>query len=147
MKIVINKCYGGFGLSPFGVKEYLKRKGKEAYFYKQTKYSFQKSGKNGKNEYVKVNNPNEKIFTIYCYTKDYGQTITDKTKIDEGSYFYYGYIERTDPDLVAIVEKYGDKVSGYLSNLKVVEIPDGVKWEIDDYDGVESIEEIHNSWG
>jgi hypothetical protein len=38
MEIVLNKCYGGFGLSNIAVKEYLKRKGKQCYFYKQIKY-------------------------------------------------------------------------------------------------------------
>ena len=32
-KVVINKCYGGFGLSTLAIKEYLKLKGKQAYFY------------------------------------------------------------------------------------------------------------------
>lgn len=35
MKIVVNKCYGGFGLSPIAIKEYLKLKGKECFFYKE----------------------------------------------------------------------------------------------------------------
>ena len=34
MKIVINSQYGGFGLSILAIKEFLKLKGKEAYFYK-----------------------------------------------------------------------------------------------------------------
>lgn len=38
MKIVINACYGGFGLSKKGISEYLKLKGKEAYFYANTHF-------------------------------------------------------------------------------------------------------------
>ncbi|CAK0757599.1 hypothetical protein CCP1ISM_7520003 [Azospirillaceae bacterium] len=30
--------------------------------------------------------------------------------------------------------------------MEVIEIPDGVDWTIDDYDGVESIHEKHRSW-
>ena len=30
--------------------------------------------------------------------------------------------------------------------MKVVEIPDDISWEISDYDGWETVEEIHRSW-
>ena len=33
MKIVINKCFGGFGLSLKAMKLYLERKGKEMFVY------------------------------------------------------------------------------------------------------------------
>lgn len=33
MKIVINKCFGGFGLSPSAVKELAKLQGKKCYFF------------------------------------------------------------------------------------------------------------------
>lgn len=39
-----------------------------------------------------------------------------------------------------------DEASGRLAELEVVEIPDGTDWEIDDYDGVETIHEKHQSW-
>lgn len=35
MKLVVNKCHGGFGLSPIAIAEYLKLKGKECFFYKK----------------------------------------------------------------------------------------------------------------
>ena len=61
--------------------------------------------------------------------------------------FYYGDIERTDTDLVKVVETLGEeKSSGSLSELRIVEIPDGVDWELDEYDGIESIHEVHRSW-
>jgi hypothetical protein len=34
MKIVINACYGGFGLSPLGLKRWAKLEDKECYFFK-----------------------------------------------------------------------------------------------------------------
>jgi len=33
MKIVINKCYGGFGLSPLAIKELAKLNKKKCYFF------------------------------------------------------------------------------------------------------------------
>lgn len=73
----------------------------------------------------------------------------------EPEFHGYGYaegheggFERDDPLLVAAVEKLGpDKASGDLAELRVVEIPDGIKWHIHDYDGQEHVEEEHRTWG
>lgn len=59
---------------------------------------------------------------------------------------YSWKIERNDPNLVKVVESLGEEVNGRFSCLKVIEIPDDVKWFIDDYDGVESIHEKHRVW-
>lgn len=57
------------------------------------------------------------------------------------------YDVRTDPNLIALIEKKGRKYVGTdLSFLTVVEIPDDVDWYIDNYDGMETIEEVHRSW-
>lgn len=54
---------------------------------------------------------------------------------------------RTCPALVAVVEKLGSKrASGRFAELEVVEIPDGIKWHIDEYDGNEEIHEDYRSW-
>lgn len=61
----------------------------------------------------------------------------------------YGYafgISRDDERLVECVEALGTDANGRFANLKVVEIPDEVEWEITDYDGVETIEEVHRTW-
>ncbi len=55
-------------------------------------------------------------------------------------------IERNDPVLVEVVEQLGDLADGYYSKLKVVEVPDNIKWYIHDYDGLESVHECHRSW-
>lgn len=59
---------------------------------------------------------------------------------------YSWKIERTDPNLVKVVESLGEEANGHLSRLKVVEIPDDVEWFIDDYDGIETIHEKHRIW-
>ena len=33
-----------------------------------------------------------------------------------------------------------------VSDLKVVEIPDDVEWEIEEYDGNEWVSEVHRCW-
>jgi hypothetical protein len=92
MKVVINDCFGGFGLSDAALDEYKSRKG-----------------------------------------------ITDPD-------FYYYNIARDCPVLVAMVEEQGTAINGAFSDLKVVEIPDGVNWYIDEYDGNEHVAERHRTW-
>lgn len=89
MKIVINKSYGGFGLSDAALGRYLELKGYP--------------------------------------TDDY-------------------YVNRNDPILVQVIEELGDKASAKYSSLTVVEIPDDVEWTIEEYDGLESIHEVHRTW-
>jgi hypothetical protein len=55
-------------------------------------------------------------------------------------------IERNDPILVEVVEQLGDLANGHYSKLKVVEVPDDVKWYIHDYDGIEQVHECHRVW-
>jgi len=54
--------------------------------------------------------------------------------------------ERNDPLLVQVVEELGDEANGKFSKLKVVEVDDDVKWEIDDYDGNEEVREVSRRW-
>jgi len=138
MKIAVNKCYGGFSLSNKAIKRLLELKGKECYFYKQTKYSF----KHGKDEYKLIDNPKDEMF-VDVSTVNLGIK-TDN--IPNDYYFYYGNIERTDADLIQVIEELGDDASGRFGDIKIVEIPDNVKWEIDNYDGIETIHEVHRSW-
>jgi hypothetical protein len=87
MKIVLNKCFGGFSLSE-----------EQALAY-------------GFSEHELYQGLNEKV--------------------------YYGDMDRTDPQLVSVVEQ-GLKNS-WASDLVVVEIPDECYWSIEDYDGHETL--------
>lgn len=100
MKVVINCCYGGFGLSDEAIRLYA-----------------------------------AKIGIHLGERKTYGY--------DE---LWYSDIPRNDPVLVEIVEQLGDAANGDYSELKVVEIPDGVEWYVDEYDGFEHIAEKHRTW-
>ena len=90
MKVVINSCYGGFGLSD-----------KALDMYKQ------------------LSNKSE----VRAYTLD-----------------------RTDPILIQVVETLGAEANGRFAKLRIIEIPDDVEWEITEYDGNESVEEVHRKW-
>jgi hypothetical protein len=58
---------------------------------------------------------------------------------------YYD-IARNDQYLVRVVEEMGDGVNGRFSELKVVDIPDDVEWQIGEYDGLEWVAEKHRTW-
>lgn len=54
-------------------------------------------------------------------------------------------IPRDDYDLVAVVEAFGGNM-GRGTQLKVVEIPADVRWQVEEYDGSEHIAEVHRTW-
>jgi len=53
---------------------------------------------------------------------------------------------RADPKLIQVVEELGDKANGSCAKLEIVEIPDGVDWQIEEYDGNEHVAEKHRTW-
>lgn len=55
-------------------------------------------------------------------------------------------LERSDLDLIAVVEELGENANGTYSELKVVNIPDGVNFSIKEYDGLEHVAEEHRTW-
>jgi hypothetical protein len=55
-------------------------------------------------------------------------------------------IERTDPALIEVVEQLGDLANTRHTRLKIVEVPDDIKWYILDYDGIEEVHECHRVW-
>lgn len=56
-------------------------------------------------------------------------------------------ISRHDPNLIKIVSDLGPvNCGGPYSALEIIDIPDGTKYEIDQYDGLETIHEVHKSW-
>lgn len=107
MQIVINKCYGGFGLSTQALQIYADRKGLK---YEEGLYGY-----------------NVLLDEDGAYRSSYG-------------------ISRDDPDLISIVRELGNAANGDGADLKIIEIPDDVEWQIEDYDGVEWVAEKHNIW-
>lgn len=136
MKIVVNKCFGGFSLSAAATKEYYKRKGKECYFfindYKSDKY-----------EPINEEDADARMF-YHSFSMSNPQDYKDEGFND--IYLTSRPEDRTDPDLIAVVELLGEKANGSCAELEIVEIPDGVDYEIQEYDGLETIHEQHRSW-
>lgn len=64
-----------------------------------------------------------------------------------GSAYDYAFdIPRDCDTLVQIVDEMGKQSWGAHSRLKIVEIPDDVDWQIEEYDGSEHIAEKHRTW-
>lgn len=55
-------------------------------------------------------------------------------------------IPRDDPLLFQVYEEMGDEAAGSCCHLAVVELPDGVSWHVEEYDGYEHIAEDHRTW-
>ena len=100
MKVVINTCYGGFGVSREALHR-LRELGEETAL---------------KENYMRFHES-------YC---------------DE--------IPRDSSLLIQVIGELCDAANGSLARLTVVDIPDGIEWEIEDYDGWEKVVEKHRSW-
>ena len=90
MKVIINSCYGGFGLS-------------------------------------------DKALDMY-------KQLSNKSEV------YSFELDRTDPILIQVVEALGAEADGRFAKLRIIEIPDDIEWEVTEYDGSESVEEVHRKW-
>ena len=160
MKLVINKCFGGFGLSHKAIMRYAEIKGFKLYRYyedrdvKSRKIYLWKEGDAEPHLSYYYSDPNLTQFPESSESTDldYEQAIEELDEIVSvpdysTKMFYERYLERNDPILVLVVEELGSEANGQYANLSIVDIPEDVRWEIDDYDGMESVEEKHRSWG
>ena len=118
MKIVINRCHGGFGLSNAAFEKLLERKG----------IAFDCAPGKAKmvgNDYYEAGHSGDRKRLLFEF--DY-------------------YEHRNDPDLIAVVEEMGESSHSWAAELRIVEIPDDVEWEIAEYDGLEWVAEKHRTW-
>jgi len=117
MKIVYNRCHGGFGLSKEATELYLTLTGQTP-FYSDVQYG--------------------------CTT--YATTPFVDGHAQQGTYFHDFYLDRNDPILIQVVEQLGKKANGQFADLKIVDIPESATWEIHDYDGMETVREVSRYW-
>lgn len=138
MKIAVNKCWGGFGLSHKAIMRYAKLAGLKLYPFINTR---DKDGRINFHKFTPYTGQ-KNVFCIHYATKP----LNSDGKYEDDTYWSYREIERNDPMLIQVIEEMGEEANGDYANLVIIEIPDDVKWEIDEYDGQESIHEVHRSW-
>ena len=142
MKVVINDCYGGFSLSREALIELIKKDSDAV-----TKKSIEEYT-GGRLKTMKELMEEDRWLKYHeyrdgFYTDDFTSTLFK----DDFVYFIEDSNEiRTHPDIIEIVEKLGDRANGRFAKLKIVEIPDDVEWEIEEYDGREWVSEKHRWW-
>ena len=57
------------------------------------------------------------------------------------------HVNREDPLLIQAIEELGEsECSGECSSLNIIEIPIDINYTIQEYDGKETIHEVHRSW-
>jgi hypothetical protein len=138
VKVVVNKCYGGFSLSYDGVVEYAKRSGFPLFAYVSARTA---DGGFDLDRYVPYIPDGKDPFCIH-----YSKAELKDGKFNNETYFSDRAIPRDDVILIAVVEVLGENANGTCAELRIVEIPDGIKWVIGEYDGMEHVEEEHRSW-
>jgi hypothetical protein len=75
-----------------------------------------------------------------------GFSLSKEARTNFPDFEHYWDIPRDHPLLVEIVEQDSEAASGAFARLRVVEIPDDVEWQIEEYDGYEHIAEKHRTW-
>ena len=139
MKVAYNACFGGFSLSPLAQTELAKKKGVELFWYK---------GNGFKGPYKKVNVEDVPQMDMFGHTPSKFDLGDEIETIPNGAscYDYDDTGDRSDPDLIEVIERLGDKANGACASLAIAEIPDGAEYEIDEYDGNESVVPPRMSW-
>lgn len=153
MKVILNKCYGGFGISPMAYKLYAEKKGIELYPYVEDNSNYSSKGETIYHKVDWTDKRINRILIVHYFTKDLGESIIEnknnKSEFNEIYKNYSLYIKgnyRTDPVLVEVVEELRGKANGNFADLVVVEIPDGMEYTIDEYDGVETLHQKVWEW-
>ncbi|EJB6345867.1 hypothetical protein MST45_000778 [Listeria monocytogenes] len=138
MKIVLNKCFGGFELSHVAYLYLCELKGIDVHAYlvdnKDDTFHFKKIDKSYKNSNA--------LERVWCLKKEL-------PKMELSVQVNWDFLEhidldldganRADPDLIKTVEIFGEAANPFYSKLTIVEIPDGNDFIIHENDGFESV--------
>ena len=119
MKVAINRCFGGFGISNEAFEKLLDRKGIA---------------------FDKVEKENSAFLGASYY--EAGHAGSEKHYLSD----YDFYENRSDADLIAVIEEMGEKSWGWAAEIVIVDIPDDVEWYVGEYDGIEHVAEKHRTW-
>lgn len=143
MKVVINECYGGFGLSKEACQRYFDLKGQQVWIEEDKRFSALDMFT------VWLVSPEERLEikegeAYHKMSRD--ERIDYNWKYSQQTWYRDNNLTRNDPILVQVVEEMGDKAWGRYAKLAIVEIPDDVQWIIEENDGMEWVAEKHRTW-
>ena len=145
MKLVINRCYGGFGLSEAAYEKLIE------WGVPVRAYANQDRGEDGLYKDQPLND-GEVIFDRELTPpgadsfNDIYHKYKGKSRFSQRYWDSWTRDNRSHPLVLRVVEELGEKADGECAELKVVEIPDGTEYEIGEYDGIEHIAEKHRTW-
>ncbi len=129
-KVLINTCYGGFGLSPAAIKSYHEKIKIPCYLFYKIRTS---------EEWNKLED-GEKLSS----TAQVGFSFSPNG--EQINSFYKFNHDRTNKTMISVVEELGCKANGPFAQLKVVKIPDYIDFTIEEENGNEWIAEKHRIW-
>ena len=75
-----------------------------------------------------------------------GETFNDGSICDFDHDSYCRDIPRDSKLLLQVINELGEDANGSRAKLSIVEVPDGVDWQIEEYDGSEHVAEQHKTW-
>lgn len=141
MKLVVNKCHGGFNLCRKGVERYAEIKGIRLWIEEpEGKFAGLREA-----DYWLVP-PERRPLPQDNWAEMTQEERAESNRLHSEAELYPRDIKRGDPALVQTVEEMGHAAGGRFSALAVVEIPDDVDWQIEEYDGSEWVAEAHRTW-
>ena len=140
-EVVINSCFGGFGLSDAAYEELIEL-GVPVRKYIEEK----RNPKTGLYDIKEQNNEGKVIFDRNLSLGE--GSFNDELRIEMMGRYWDCWLDddRENPLLIKVVKKLGKKASNRFSELKIVKIPFETEYVIDEYDGQEHIAEKHETW-
>lgn len=134
-KVILNKCFGGFGVSKEAYELYAKKKEISLFRYKPENLI--------KGIYTYATDDN--IYYFY-FTKDFGDHAYISNEDFKKYFLNLGMNSREDKTLIEVVEELDEKANDTSSDLKIVKIPDDLDYVIDDYYGFETLHQKVQEW-
>lgn len=165
LRVVINRCYGGFGLSEEATLWLVEHNSELVQTQTFEEYGIEDSAEDivavaADPEGFSYRHVRDSLYSMYygsvvidvdkkiVYTVNLRDQITD---IDNEDDWQAATVRmRAHPDLIKVVELLGDGASGDHAELKIIDIADEdidvYKVYISEYDGIERVAERHRTW-
>lgn len=140
MKLVLNTCHGGFGLSPDAIELYAQLSGLTLYgyveFYQSKRQSFNLATYTPYDKNIHLPGTESLQQRYARVTYFYTQLANGEYNSTKDVLFQVNKIPRDDPNLITVVERLGRDVNTQCSNLEVVSVD--VSNFIEEHDGYET---------